>query len=368
MKHDLKEIGRNFCLHGDFVSAAPYGSGHINDTYAAVYDQGGNRIRYIHQRLNHNIFKDTVSLMENIRRVTEHVRGKLQAAGAEQISRRVLTLIPARDGKCYCQDADGNTWRTYIFIENAQTYDVIENAEQAYHAAKAYGNFQKQLADLPAPRLLETIPDFHHTPARYQALLKTIEQDPCNRAVETKAEIEHLLARESFFSRLVERQAKGEIPERITHNDTKLNNVMLDDENGSGVCVIDLDTVMPGLTLYDFGDMVRSATNPAREDSTEPALAQMQMPMFQALARGYLESAGEFLNKAEIEELAFSGILITLEIGIRFLTDYLAGDTYFKTRRPGQNLDRCRVHLNLAQSMENQLDAMNNYVDQQVNP
>jgi aminoglycoside phosphotransferase (APT) family kinase protein len=357
LRHDVAAVARQFQILGEFTQAIPYGNGHINDTYCVTYDQGGKDVRYIFQRINHGIFKDPAALMTNIQRVTEHIgagyRDELER------SRRVLTLIPAQDGRPFCCDADGNFWRVYIFIEKARTYDAVESPRQAFEAARAFGQFQKLLADLPAPRLNDTIPDFHHTPKRFAALEKAIAEDPANRAALARAEIELAFQHQPMAGVLIE----AGLPERVTHNDTKLNNVMLDDATGEGICVIDLDTVMPGLALYDFGDMVRTTTSPAKEDERDLSRVTMQMPMFEALVRGYLASAGQFLTPAERQLLAFSGKLITFEIGLRFLTDFLAGDRYFKIHRPNHNLDRCRTQFRLVQSIALQEDKMNKLVD-----
>lgn len=357
LKHDLRAVAREFQIHGEFMEAAPYGSGHINDTYCAAFNQGGTRVRYIFQRINHNIFKNPVALMENVQRVTAHLAGKV--SGEADANRRVLTLVPARDGAAFFRDAAGNVWRVYIFIEGARGYDAVENPAQALSAAQAFGRFQKLLADLPAPRLNDTIPDFHHTPKRFAALEKVIETDMTNRAKLAQPEIEFVLRHKAICRVLLD----AKLPERVTHNDTKFNNVLLDDVTGEGICVIDLDTVMPGLALYDFGDLVRTTTSPAKEDERDLSKVTMQFPMFEALARGYLSSAAEFLTPAEKKFLPFSGKLITFEIGLRFLTDYLAGDTYFKIHRAGHNLDRCRTQFKLVESIEQQEAAMNTLVE-----
>jgi hypothetical protein len=359
--HDIQSIGRNFQIFADFLSAEPYGTGHINDTYAATYCQGGRPIRYIHQRINQNIFKKPAALMENIERVTGHLREKL--AGQQDASRRTLTPVTARDGRIFHIDLVGDYWRTYVFIENARTYDAVESTKQAFEAAKAFGRFQGLLADLPAPRLHDTIPDFHNTPKRFAALEQAIAIDAANRAVLARAEIDFALSRKAMTTRLIDLQAAGVLPERTTHNDTKFNNVMLDDATQEGICVIDLDTVMPGLALYDFGDMVRTTTSPALEDERDLSKVCMQFPMFEALVRGYLASAGDVLNKTEKQNLAFSGKLITFEIGIRFLADYLAGDVYFKVHREGHNLERCRTQFKLVESIERQEEGMNRLVE-----
>jgi hypothetical protein len=355
-KHDIRAISQNFVIHGDFIAAEPYGSGHINDTYKAAFNQGGTFVHYIFQRINHNIFKNPVALMENIERVTSHLFNKLGTV--RDATRNTLVLIKARDNKSFYHDHDGNFWRVYIFIEKATTYDVIEHEKQAFQAAKAFGGFQKNLVDLPGARLNETIPDFHCTPKRFEALEKAIAANVAGRVKNASAEIDFILSRKTDASLLLDLHQQGEIPERITHNDTKLNNVMLDDNSGDGICVIDLDTVMPGLAHYDFGDMVRTSTSPAKEDELDLSKVVMQFNMFEALLRGYLETARDFLNPVELEYLPFSGKLITMEIGVRFLTDYLSGDVYFKIHRDGHNLDRCRTQLKLVASIENQMDNM----------
>ena len=295
--------------------------------------------------------------MENIQRVTAHLRLKL--AGQADLDRRTLTLIPTRTGQPYYRDEAGNYWRAYIFIEQARTYDAVESPQQAFAAAKAFGRFQKLLTDLPAPRLHDTIPDFHHTPKRFTALESSIAADSCNRANLAKPEIVFALAHKPITAVLI----KAGLPERITHNDTKFNNVMLDDTTGEGLCVIDLDTVMPGLALYDFGDQVRTTTSPAKEDERDLSKVGLQFAMFEALVRGYLAEAGDFLTPAERQYLVFAGKLITFEIGIRFLADFLAGDVYFKTHREGHNLDRCRTQFRLIESIEHQENQMNKLVE-----
>lgn len=360
--HDLRHVSGLFEMRADFVDAQPYGSGHINDTYCAWYDQAGLRIRFIHQRINHSIFRDPATLMENVERVTSHALARLLDQQHPEAHRRTLTVIPATDGKPYAVDRDGNFWRTYPFIERARGYDEIRSNLQAEQAAKAFGEFQKLAADLGGPRLHETIPDFHHTPKRLQALQAAIAADAFGRARNCQPEIEFALSHAADCRRVTDLIAAGVIPERVTHNDTKLNNVLLDDVTSEGVCVIDLDTTMPGSVLYDFGDMVRTATPTTREDETDLSLIGIRLDRFDSLVRGYLESASGFLNRAEIDHLAFSGKLLTLECGIRFLTDYLQGDTYFKIKRPGHNLDRCRSQFAMVRAIEENLDRMEEMV------
>jgi hypothetical protein len=361
-KHDLRAVAKQFAISGEFEEARPHGTGHINDTYAVTFRQTGGPVRYVLQRINHSIFKNPPALMENVERVTAHVRRKLEAGNADQLDRRVLTLVPTCDGRSWHADADGNYWRCYLFIERATTYDQITTAAQAREGAKAFGLFQRQLADLPPPRLHETIPGFHHSRQRFDALRAAIEANPRNRAAAVKPEIEFCLRREAMVDVLLGLQARGELPERVTHNDTKLNNVMLDDATGEGVCVIDLDTVMPGLALYDFGDMCRTGCSPTAEDERDLAKAEARMDIFEALVRGYLATAGEFLNAAEKAHLVFSARLITFEIGLRFLTDHLLGDRYFKIHRDGHNADRARVQFKMVESFERREAALDKVV------
>jgi Ser/Thr protein kinase RdoA (MazF antagonist) len=352
----IAAVARRFEIGGDFLEATSYGSGHINDTYKILFRDGAALHCHILQRINHNIFKRPVALMENLQRVTAHI--------AEQVSsepdwkRRVLRLIPARDGRAWHVDDEGNYWRAFHLIQKAHSYDAVESANQAYQAGRAFGRFQQLLANLAPPRLHDTIPDFHHAPKRFKALEQAIDADVAGRAILAKPEIEFARARESISGVLLD----ANLPERVTHNDTKFNNVLLDDDTGEGICVIDLDTVMPGLAPYDFGDMVRTTTSPAMEDEQDLSNVTMQFPMFEALARGYLSTAGGFLTKAEKDLLAFSGKLITFELGVRFLTDFLMGDTYFKVHRERHNLDRCRTQFKLIESIEQQEESMNRLV------
>ncbi len=359
----IQAIVREFCIDGDPVEATPLGHGHINDTFVATYRRAGRSVRYVHQRINSHVFKDPAAVMDNIARVTQHIRAKLLAASVPDVERRVLTLVPTRNGGTFHRTADGDYWRTYPFIENAHVCDVVETSEQAYQAGLAFGRFQQQLSDLPLPRLAETIPHFHDTPERFARLEQAILRDTVNRVAGAKPEIEFALRHKKMTGTLLDLLARGAIPERIAHNDTKFNNVMLDDATGEALCVLDLDTVMPGLVLYDFGDMVRTATCVCAEDETDLSKVRMEMPMFEALTRGYLAAVGNVLNAAEKRHLASAGKLMTFEVGIRFLTDHLEGDGYFKVHRPAQNLDRCRNQFALVKSITEQEEAMNRVVE-----
>jgi len=358
---DFAALAGQFAINGNFVSAARHGSGHINDTYKVNCDLAGQPVHFILQRINHTIFKDPAALMDNVQRVTAHLRAKLKAAGISDLTRHALTVIPTHTGAPVLRDAAGQWWRMYHFVESARTFDKVETEQQVFEAARAFAQFQCLLADLPAPRLHDTIPNFHNAVMRLAALRDAIKQDPYKRVAGALAEIAFVEQRAAMCARLLDRHQRGELPERITHNDTKLNNVMLDEQTNAAVCVIDLDTVMPGLALYDFGDMVRTATAAALEDERDLTKVFSRPEMFAALARGYLSEA-KFLTAAEREELVFSGRLITLVIGIRFLTDHLLGDVYFKIHRPNHNLDRCRTQFKMVASLEALADAMEKIV------
>lgn len=359
----LRHISRQFQIYGEIRHAELCKIGHINETYTATYDQGGIDVRYVHQKINKGVFRKPTQVMRNLMRVTRHIRNRLESNQSEDVTRRVITVVPTRDDKSYYRDRDGNYWRTFVYVERVRTYEAVESPKQAYQAAYAFGEFQRQLVDLPEPRLYETIPDFHNTRMRFEALKKAIEQDHFNRARLAGPEIEFALKQEKIVDVILKGMETGRIPERITHNDTKFNNVMLDEDSGLAMCVVDLDTVMPGCVLYDFGDMVRTTTSPTLEDELDLSKVQMRMPMFKQLAKGYIEATRSFLTKAERRLIAFSGKLITYTIGVRFLTDFLNGDTYFRVHRPQHNLDRARTQFKLVDSISRKEEAMQKYVD-----
>jgi hypothetical protein len=358
----IADVISNFDIKGTFTDAEPYGSGHINDTYAVKVE--GASHRFILQRINNNIFKNVPALMDNITRVTKHLRAKLQAAGAEDIDRKTLTVLPTRDGSSFHVDPTGGYWRLYIFIEGARTYDVLNTLDEAYQAAKSFGQFQLLLTDLPEPRLHDTIPDFHHGLKRYANFEKAVAADACGRCESAQDEINFLKNHKWIFEKLCSLVADGKVPLRITHNDTKINNVMLDDNTHEGICVIDLDTVMPGAALYDFGDIVRTTVSPTQEDETDLSKIHVDIPRFEAVAKGYLSTAKNFLNDTEKQCLVLSGMYITQIIGIRFFTDYLEGDTYFKIHRPDHNLDRCRTQFKLVDCLIEKENELQKIVDQ----
>jgi hypothetical protein len=355
MRNDLSSIVAHFAIPGEFLDAAPYGAGHIHDTFRVRSSPSSS---FILQRINARVFTNPQAVMENIVRVTGHLRAKLAAVPGSDPSREALRMVPAKDGRMWFVDDNSSYWRMFDLIGGAVTHEVCESHGQAFEAARVVARFQSLLSDLPGERLRETIPFFHHTPRRLQALEDAVARDVANRCAGAQAEIEFALSRRDLANSVVHLLETGRIPERVTHNDTKLNNVLFDETTGRGLCIVDLDTCMPGSVLYDFGDMVRTMTSNAAEDEADLSRVFMDMQYFDALLLGYLDEARGFLCADEIGNLALSGRLMTFTVGVRFLTDHLAGDTYFKVHRPCHNLDRCRNQFKLVQSMEEQAAEM----------
>lgn len=346
---------RQFRVEGAFLNARPTGSGHINDTYLAQVQRAGHIVSYIVQRINRHVFPNPPAMMENIVRVTLHIRRKLEARGVRDISRRVLRVTLTLDGSPYFRDPEGNYWRVYDYIEKARSYDTLGSFGQAFEAARLFGGFLEMLRDFPDPPLHETIPGFHDGQKRLEAFQKALAGDPFGRAKTARPEIDFASTQAGLFAVLPSLVKEGKIPMRATHNDTKVNNALLDETTGDGVCVIDLDTVMPGLSLYDFGDLARSTLCSAAEDEPDTSRIEVDISRFEAILRGFLATAGGILTETERNCLVFSTKMMTQIIGVRFLTDYLLGDTYFKVHREGHNLDRCRRQFKLVRSiMENE--------------
>jgi hypothetical protein len=359
----VASIGNRFAVQGEFICGEKIDSGHINATYRATYRQrDGSDRRYIFQAINRNVFKDPYAVIANVECVTRHINSRVLRLKKDPRG-QTLNLFPAHTGALWVADEHGDVWRCYNHIEGCVTHDIVANTRQAYQAARAFGSFQNLVSDLDPNSITVTIPDFHHTRKRFARLMEVAAADPLGRLAGVRAEFDFIRRREMHTGLLLDLVQAGGIPIRVTHNDTKINNVMIDAVTDVAVCVIDLDTVMPGLVLHDFGDLVRSATSPAAEDATDLSKVTMQMPMFEALVEGYLDAAGAFINDTEIEHLVHAGKLMTLEVGIRFLTDHLEGDVYFKTHRPGHNLDRCRTQLKLVACIEALEPAMNAIVD-----
>ena len=343
MSESIKEILTHFSIE---LNPSSYGNGHINDTYLVATDPS-----YILQKINKNVFKKPEEVMENIKLVTEHLRRKIIAEGGDP-RREPLNLIETVDGKPFYKSSDGEYYRMYVFIDGARSYDVVESPEQLYQAAKAFGRFQNMLADFPAEKLYEVIPRFHDTRKRYADFLAAVEADSVGRAAGAAREIQFVKDREDAVGVVVDDIASGILPVRVTHNDTKLNNVLLDEKTGEGVCVIDLDTVMPGSLLYDFGDALRSICNPAGEEETNLAKVVFDEDLCTAFCKGYMREAGAFLTDADREHLYDAIRLLPFELGLRFFQDYLNGNVYFKTSVPEQNLNRARVQFRLCESVE----------------
>lgn len=349
---DFGAVVRQFKVSGELRMAEPTGMGHIHRTWLVVCASPGGEARFILQQLNTGVFTRPIELMENMERVTAHLAASV--AGQPDPERRALRLIRTHQGQSWHCDEHGRYWRMFPYIAGTRACTLVDAPGEAFQAGRAFGVFQQQMATLPPPRLHETIPGFHDTAMRFAALERAMGADTANRAVLAKPEIAFALARKSLVGVL----PQAGLPERITHNDTKIDNVLLDEKTGEALCVIDLDTVMPGLALFDFGDMVRTATTGEREDEPDLSRIELRPELFEALLRGYLEAAGNLLTAAEREYLVFSGKLITFEMGIRFLADYLNGDTYYTVHREAHNLDRCRAQFKLIQSMERQEPAL----------
>jgi hypothetical protein len=324
MTYDLKEIFGSFTPEGTYLSGEPYGSGHIHDTFLVQTRESDND-NYILQRLNNKIFKDIPQLQNNIERVTIHLHKKLQSVPGSNTKRECLTLIPSVDGKSWIIDKDGNYWRMYIFISDHRSYNIVDTTDKAFEGGNAIGRFQAMLADMPGGPLAETIPKFHDIENRLVILNQKIKEDPAGRVASLTDEIKEYLSRSEEMKTILKLGRAGKIPLRITHNDTKFNNILLD-ENDKALCVIDLDTVMPGYVHYDFGDAIRTVTNTAAEDEKDLSKVEMNISLFEAYAKGYLSETGKTLNEVEKEYLAFAPKLITYTIGVRFLTDYIDGD------------------------------------------
>ena len=354
----IREAIENLCFEGTFVEEMPWGNGHINDTFLAIFENEDKTTRrYILQRMNKNIFKNPVELMENIVGVTSYLRKIIIENGGEP-DRETLNVVPAKDGKTYYVDSTGEYWRGYLYVEGATSYDQVEKIEDFYESAVSFGNFQRLLADYPAETLHETIPNFHNTKVRFATFKKAVEEDVMGRAAEVAKEIQFVLDREEIANYFTDLLEANELPLRVTHNDTKLNNIMMDNATGKGICVIDLDTVMPGLAMNDFGDSIRFGASTAAEDEKDLDKVWCDMELFETYARGFITGCGGKLTEKEIKLLPMGAKTMTFECGMRFLTDYLQGDTYFKVHRPGHNLDRCRTQFKLVSDMETKWDVM----------
>ncbi len=349
-------IIRKFKVVGQVIDVKPYGNGLINGTYLITCFDGDNKNRYVLQMINKNVFKRPDWVMENILKVTEFLRTKVET------SREVLTVVHTLDDGYFCYDKQENLWRMYEFIEDSICLDRPEFLEDFYQAGLAFGKFQRYLSTFMPECLHETIPDFHNTPKRYENFLKAVEEDKMDRAKEVQPEIDFINERKDFYSCLIDKNKCGELPIRVSHNDTKMNNVMLDYDSRRALCVIDLDTIMPGFSVTDFGDAIRFGASTAAEDEKDLSKVSMDINLFEIYTKGFIKGCGGQLPKSEIMLLPEGAKMMTIECGMRFLTDYLEGDTYFKTEYPEHNLDRCRTQIKLVSDMEEKWDKMKRIV------
>lgn len=352
----LVSVCRVFGIEGDLVSSKVFTDGHINSTFLAVFAEDGEEKKYLVQNINTVVFKNQQALMDNIINVTSFLRKKIAESGGNP-TRETLHFLKAADGRYYYPDGK-NCWRIYNFIDNSFTYNMIDSQEIFEDTGRSFGHFQCLLSDYPIENLYETIPDFHNTPKRLENLVASVKKDTVGRAGGVQKEITFALSRENDTKRALELLEKGEIPLRVTHNDTKLNNILFDCETKKGICVIDLDTIMPGLSLYDFGDAIRFGAKTAAEDEADLSKVSISLDLYKSYVKGYLESCAEALTKAEVNSLAFSAKLMTFECGMRFLTDYLDGDVYFKTVYPEHNLVRARNQFKMVEEIEKVLPEM----------
>lgn len=360
----IEDAVSSFCIQGKPLSCERYGNGHINDTFLLCTEdraKAGEIRRYILQRMNTDVFKDPKGLMQNVSGVTAFLREQILRSGGDA-DRETLTLVQTRDGEDHLVDSIGSWWRMYLFITDAVSYDMAEDTEIFYQSAKAFGQFQRLLAHYPVERLTETIPDFHNTPKRFAAFCQAVKNDVQGRAESIQEEIAFILARKEGLSLIMDKLNAKKIPWRVTHNDTKLNNILLDRSSKKALCVIDLDTIMPGSSLFDYGDSIRFGANTAAEDETDLQKVSLSLPLFEAYTRGFLEGCGGSLTDQEISLLPWGAKLMTLECGMRFLTDHLEGDTYFRIHHPGHNLERARTQFALVADMERKWEQMEQIV------
>ena len=362
----IQEVISQFNFAGTQEECIPYGNGHINDTYLLTFRTEEGIKRFILQKMNKNIFTKPVELMENVSGVTSWLKKKIQENGGD-VTRETLNLVASKDGKPYYVDSVGDYWRVYLFIENATCFDVVENENDFYQSAVAFGHFQGLLADYPAETLHETIVNFHNTVDRFEKFKAALKADAFGRAAEVQEEIKFVLDREKLTHTLCDLQNSGRLPLRVTHNDTKLNNIMIDNATGKAICVIDLDTVMPGLSVNDFGDSIRFGASTAQEDERDLSKVSCDLHLYEVYVKGFIEGCNGALTDLELDMLPMGAVLMTFECGMRFLTDYLEGDHYFKIHREGQNLDRARTQFKLVKDMEEKMSQMKSIVEKYKN-
>jgi Ser/Thr protein kinase RdoA (MazF antagonist) len=351
-----EKIAARFAARGEVTGCVPFGSGHIHDTYRVTMDDGGN---YLLQRINHEVFRDVAGLMRNFDRVTRHIREKQSDKGHDP-DRVCLTLVPTEDGRPFLED-DGRFWRMLMFIPGSHSVDQTDDPALVEEAGKAYGGFIRLLSDLKGERLNEAIPGFHDMRFRLRNFFRAVQNDPAGRVQDVQSEIRWVDKRADGMQSVQRMCRDGRIPERVTHNDTKINNVLFDTA-GRALCVVDLDTVMPGCVHFDFGDAIRTCVNTGAEDEPDPDGVSVNLALFEAFARGFLGQMRDFLTRPEIETLAFSARMMTFIIGLRFMTDHLEGDRYYKIHRPGHNIVRARAQFRLVERMEERRHEMDDII------
>lgn len=354
---DIKEIVSHFDFSGTLSSAEPTGSGLINTTYRLVFSDGNVEKKYILQQINTSVFKKPDELMSNIMSVTGYLRNKISLKGGNP-QRETLTFLYTREGSAYYRDSEDRCWRAYNYIDNCYTCDRVDSTVKARRSGSAFGEFQCLLDGYPMDGLFETIPDFHNTPVRYRDFLQAVSDNLSGRLGNAGPEVEFAVSRKKDASVLTDMLADRQLPLRVTHNDTKINNVLFDKITNEAFCVIDLDTIMPGLSLYDFGDSIRSGAVKSDENERDLSKYGLDIELFESYTDGFLSKAAEFLTGNEVKMLVFSAKLLALECGVRFLTDYLNGDTYFKTDYPDHNLIRCRTQFKLVKEIEDNMDEL----------
>ncbi len=359
-RKQTQEVLRAFLPEGAVRSCERFGNGHINDTYLVECAEGYPR--YVLQRINREVFHNLHAVSDNVEKITDFLREKIIAQGGDP-NRETLTLIPDKEGRKSHMDGEGQCWRLVLFIEDAVCYEQVERPEDFYLSGKAFGHFQRMLADYPAETLVETIPHFHDTPSRLKALWQAVRKDVCGYAGQVAGELEFVAARERECGTAMDMLAGGELPLRVTHNDTKLNNIMFDAKTGDTLCVLDLDTIMPGLSIFDFGDAIRFGANTALEDERDTGKVSLSLELYEMFVRGFLEGCQGSLTDNEVRMLPMGAKLMTMECGIRFLTDYLEGSVYFHIDYPEHNLVRARTQFALAQDMERKWKVMTDIVD-----
>ena len=361
--NDIKYAIRNFCFEGKYCDCIELKSGNINSTCVLIYDDTVRTHKYVLQRINHSVFKNMEGLMSNISKVVEHIGSKLDPNDPEY-ERKFLNFVKTKDGSYLYSDDCGHFWRAYIYVENTTAHDSInDDPALFYEAGKGFGAFQKALADFPADELVEIIPNFHNTKARFFDFVAAVARDSAGRVAELEAEIDFFFERRKMMSKIVDMIDEGKIPMRVTHNDTKMNNILIDNETRKAMCVIDLDTVMPGSVLYDFGDAIRFGASTAAEDEPDTSKIKLDMDLFKLFTKGFLEDTADIFDKREIKYLPLGVRIMTCELAMRFLTDYINGDVYFKTRYPEHNLVRARAQMKLLLDIEEKYEEMIEFIN-----